>query len=185
MSRDVRISYMVICYQSRLSSSRVMSSEEKERMSLRKHKKIDYSKLNGEDSSSTDLMTAPRKKTERKANIKKSPPVYSIVSDSAVVPKATKFTSPAVAPIRAVVIPQLLNYRSDLNLYTSPSYSTCVSPSVPAQVPVNGPSFYVQPAFPVSLSGLPFCVVPTPLCSLPVPVANNSGVVINPVSSCY
>lgn len=184
--RDVRISYTVICSQSRLSFPGVMGREEKERMSLRKHKKIDYSKMNGEDSSSTDLIAVPRKKPERKANPKRSPPVYGLVPDSGVVPKNPSFVPSATAPIRAVVIPQFFNYRSEFNPYTSPSpYSTYVPPNAPSQLPASGPSFYVQPAFPPSSSGLPFCVVPTPLYSLPVPTARSSGVVYNPLPSCY
>lgn len=186
IGRDVRIFYTAICCQSRLSFPGVIGSEEKERMSLRKHKKIDYSKMNGEDSSSTDLIAVPRKKSERKANPRRSPPVYSLVPDSAIVPKNPSFVPSPTAPIRAVVIPQFFNCRSEFNPYSSPSpYSTYATPRVPSQLPASGPSFYVQPAFPPSSSGLPFCVVPTPLYSLPVPTARSSGVVYNPLPSCY
>lgn len=154
----------------------VRSREEKEKMSLRKHKRIDYSKLNGEDSISMDATIPPKKKVDHKRTAQ--------TSTVAPVPSKKPSLAKAVAkPVHPITSPFPIAYVLSDRVpyyYASPSqYSYYAMPSSLSQSIMNAPSTYVQPAYPLPYSSsVPLCVVPTPMRSLPVPTKQENGLLV-------
>ena len=154
----------------------VRSREEKEKMSLRKHKRIDYSKLNGEDSISMDATIPPKKKVDHKRTAQ--------TSTVAPVPSKKPSLAKAVAkPVHPITSPFPVAYVLSDRVpyyYASPSqYSYYAMPSSLSQSIMNAPSTYVQLAYPLPYSSsVPLCIVPTPMRSLPVPTKQENGLLV-------
>ena len=165
----------------------VRSREEKEKMSLRKHKRIDYSKLNGEDSISMDATIPPKKKVDHKRTAQTST-VAPVPSKKPSLAKAVAkpvhpITSPfPVAYVLSDRVPYYYASPSQYSYYAMPSslsQSIMNAPSSLSQSIMNAPSTYVQPAYPLPYSSsVPLCVVPTPMRSLPVPTKQENGLLV-------